>query len=420
VVQNSSDIDKLQDDSSFEADPTFVDSANGDYSLANSSILIGKGGASYEGVSAPITDLLGLSRPNPSGSNPDIGAYENSLSITPYPAPVKNLTAVGGSGQVTLNWDAVADADSVYKVYKRDGAAFSVDATYFLDTTSSTTYTISGLDNATRYYFRVAAVNKQGYEGTSAAIDITPTYSGPVWWVSTTGSDNNEGSSGSPFKSLGHAIEHVTAGDTVMLKKGTYTGSDNREIEISANKSTTNFDNFKNVVITSEKGADSTIIDAGNNGRHFTIEGNQTNTIDSTLQFIGLTFTGGRSSENGGSFYIATQTYWNNSGRNHAPQMQPKFKDCIFKDNRADGGNNGSLGGAFHISDGAPIFENCVFDSNYAKGTGGAINVGGDNNAIRDTLWFRNCTFKKNLWMMKVLNKAAGPQEVVQSTLILA
>ena len=76
--------------------------------------------------------------------------------------------------------------------------------------------------------------------------------------------------------------------------------------------------------------------------------------------------------------------------------MQPKFKDCIFKDNKADGGNNGSLGGAFHISDGAPIFENCVFDSNYAKGTGGAINVGGDNNAIRDTLWFRNCTFKKN------------------------
>ena len=398
VVQNSSDIDKLQDDSSFEADPTFVDSANGDYSLANSSILIGKGGASYEGVSAPITDLLGLSRPNPSGSNPDIGAYENSLSITPYPAPVKNLTAVGGSGQVTLNWDAVADADSVYKIYKRDGAAFSVDATYFLDTTSSTTYTISGLDNATRYYFRVAAVNKEGYEGTaSATVDITPTYSGPVWWVSTTGSDNNEGSSGSPFKSLGHAIEHVTAGDTVMLKKGTYTGSDNREIEISANKSTTNFDNFKNVVITSEKGADSTIIDAGNNGRHFTIEGNQTNTIDSTLQFIGLTFTGGRSSENGGSFYIETETYHDNSiNQNRTGLMQPKFKDCIFKDNQAGGDNDGGLGGAFRISNAAPIFENCVFDSNYANGGGGAINVGGSSDAIRDTLWIRNCTFKNN------------------------
>ncbi|SVC76564.1 uncharacterized protein METZ01_LOCUS329418, partial [marine metagenome] len=70
VVQNSDDIASIQDDDSFETDPTFSDSTNGDYSLSNASSLIGKGGSSYEGVSAPTTDLLGLSRPNPSGSNP--------------------------------------------------------------------------------------------------------------------------------------------------------------------------------------------------------------------------------------------------------------------------------------------------------------------------------------------------------------
>ena len=402
VVQSSDDISSFQDDDSFETDPTFADSANGDYSLSNASSLIGKGRSTYEGVSAPTTDLLGLSRPNPSGSNPDIGAYENSLSITPYPGQIKNLTAVGGSGSVTLTWDAVADADSAYKVYQHT-SAFAVSATYYVGATSAktspheTTYTITGLDNTTRYYLRVSAINKQGYEGTSAALDITPTYSGPVWWVSTTGSDNNEGSSGSPFKSLEHAIEHVTAGDTVMLKKGTYTGSDNRDIEISANNSTTNFDNFKNVVITSEKGADSTIIDAGGLGRHFTLEGNQTKTIDSTLQFIGLTFTGGQQSDHSGSFYIKTDSYYDNSiNQNRTALMQPKFKDCVFKDNQAGLGNNGGYGGAFWINNGAPIFENCVFDSNYARGGGGAFNIGGDNNAIRDTLWFRNCTFKKN------------------------
>ena len=101
MVQSSEDISSFQDDDSFETDPTFADSANGDYSLSNASSLIGKGGSTYEGVSAPTTDLLGLSRPNPSGSNPDIGAYENSLSITPYPGQIKNLTAVGGSGSVT-------------------------------------------------------------------------------------------------------------------------------------------------------------------------------------------------------------------------------------------------------------------------------------------------------------------------------
>ena len=263
--------------------------------------------------------------------------------------------------------------------------------------TTETTYTITGLDNATRYYFRVAAVNKQGYEGTSAALDITPTYSGPVWWVATTGSDSNEGSSGSPFKSLEHAIDHVTAGDTVMLKKGTYTGSDNRDIEISNNNSTTNFDNFKNVVITSEKGADSTIIDAGGLGRHFTLGGDNTKTIDSTLQFIGLTFTGGKHSESGGSFYIGTSTYYDNSvNKNRSGLMQPKFKNCVFINNQTGGDNDGGQGGAFKISNAAPIFENCVFDSNYANGRGGAINVGGSSDAIRDTLWVRNCTFKNN------------------------
>ena len=49
-----------------------------------------------------------------------------------------------------------------------------------------------GLNNATRYYFRVTAVNKQGFEGTASAIDITPTFSGPVWFVSKQGNDNME------------------------------------------------------------------------------------------------------------------------------------------------------------------------------------------------------------------------------------
>ncbi|MBT5955823.1 MAG: hypothetical protein HOG97_03580, partial [Candidatus Marinimicrobia bacterium] len=397
VIQNSSDIASLQDDHSFETDPAFSDSSNGDYTLSNASQLIGEGGPSYEGVNAPIADILGLSRPNPYGSSPDIGAYENGLSTTPYPAPVKNLTAVGGSQSVTLSWDAVVSADSVYKIYQHS-SAFSIDATYFVDTTSSTSYTISGLDNTTRYYFRVSAVNTKGYEGTaSSSIDITPKYSGPVWWISTSGSDTNEGSSGGPFKTIKYALEQVTAGDTVMLKSGTYSGTGNLEIEISSSITSVNFDNYKNLVLTSEKGADSTIIDAGNDGRHFSIIGNQSNTIDSTLQFIGLTFIGGQRSDFGGSFYIETQTYWDdNSQTNLAPQMQPKFKNCVFKDNEAFKDNEGAPGGSFWISNGSPIFENCTFDSNSSNRFGGAIAFGGDNMAKIDTIWFRDCTFNNN------------------------
>ncbi|MBT6389865.1 MAG: DUF1565 domain-containing protein, partial [Candidatus Marinimicrobia bacterium] len=227
--------------------------------------------------------------------------------------------------------------------------------------------------------------------------DITPKYSGPVWWVSTRGSDSNEGSSGGPFKTIEYALEQVTAGDTVMLKSGTYSGSGNHEIEISSINTAINFDNYKNLVITSEKGADSTIIDAENNGRHFSIIGNQSNTIDSTLQFIGLTFIGGQRSDYGGSFYIEGSTYWDNSSqKNIASQMQPKFKNCVFKDNEAFQNNEAGRGGALFVQNAAPIFESCVFDSNYSNGHGGAIQFGGDNMAQIDTVWFRSCTFNQN------------------------
>ena len=212
-------------DYSVSYEPEFSDSANGDFTLTDKSLLLGSGTASFEGFAAPTTDILGNVRPNPAGSSPDMGAYENSIAKSPYPKQVQNLTAIGGSGQVTLNWDALADADSVYKVYKHT-SAFNIAATYLVGATSAktspheTTYTITGLDNATRYYFRVTAVNKEGYEGTpSTTIDITPSYSGPMWWVATTGNDSNEGSSGSPFASISKAVEKVAKGDTVMLKE---------------------------------------------------------------------------------------------------------------------------------------------------------------------------------------------------------
>ena len=58
----------------------------GDFSLDNKSLLIGAGTKSLDwGIVAPTKDILGNNRPNPSNSNPDLGAYENSLAspLTP-------------------------------------------------------------------------------------------------------------------------------------------------------------------------------------------------------------------------------------------------------------------------------------------------------------------------------------------------
>jgi len=72
------------------SDPGFVDLANGDYRLSDSSPSLGTGTSEYEFqiyshqpkiyLEVPTTDINGSPRPNPAGSNPDMGAYESSKS----------------------------------------------------------------------------------------------------------------------------------------------------------------------------------------------------------------------------------------------------------------------------------------------------------------------------------------------------
>ena len=68
--------------------PYFNNPEMGDYSLSSYSPLIGSGSntPAIDGVSfsVPVKDIIGNSRPNPSVSNVDIGAYESSLGAPDY------------------------------------------------------------------------------------------------------------------------------------------------------------------------------------------------------------------------------------------------------------------------------------------------------------------------------------------------
>jgi N-acetylneuraminic acid mutarotase len=70
-------------ENNIDADPLFKDTALVNYSLSNSSQCIGAGIDSIEVAGvwyyAPSFCKMGNPRPSPSGSNPDIGAYENLL-----------------------------------------------------------------------------------------------------------------------------------------------------------------------------------------------------------------------------------------------------------------------------------------------------------------------------------------------------
>ena len=97
--------------------PSFINQEQGDYRLSNYSPLIGVGTV----IGAPITDIDGSPRPNPEGSNPDIGAYENLLGV-PANAPPTVSEMI-----LTINEDEVLNGTfSVDDVNEEDILTFSI------------------------------------------------------------------------------------------------------------------------------------------------------------------------------------------------------------------------------------------------------------------------------------------------------
>ena len=138
----------------------------------------------------------------------------NQASATPNvsipPAPT-GLTATAGNGQVSLSWSASSGATS-YNVKRAttNGGPYTTVAT-----STTTSYTNTGLTNGTTYYFVVSAVNSAGESGNSNQASATPSAggggqqllvnpgfeSGAVTWVQTAGVIGQYGSSGEPTHS---------------------------------------------------------------------------------------------------------------------------------------------------------------------------------------------------------------------------
>ncbi|MEN8251620.1 MAG: choice-of-anchor Q domain-containing protein [Bacteroidota bacterium] len=81
--------------------PAFVDAVNGDYHLKDFSPCIGAG----TNTGTPDTDIEGNPRPNPAGSNPDIGAYENPLSVQTI-RPLDDLDIFGIEKENQWSYDS--------------------------------------------------------------------------------------------------------------------------------------------------------------------------------------------------------------------------------------------------------------------------------------------------------------------------
>ena len=144
----------------YDTSPGFKDPANGDYSLSDKSPLIGQGSATWSDLNytAPDKDILGNPRPNPSGTAPDIGAYENANSVTDAPMPARNFIAKAISYGAQLSWSpsrktisSSENADNIqYQVYV-DGKNVAQ--------TSDTVFVVKGLTLDQTYSIYLTAKN---------------------------------------------------------------------------------------------------------------------------------------------------------------------------------------------------------------------------------------------------------------------
>ena len=91
--------------------------------------------------------------------------------------PPRNLTATAGNGQVTLGWTSPQSGGASITRYEyRQETTANAGGTGTWTTTggTGTTFTVTGLANGTRYYFRVRAVSSDGPGPESSEASATP------------------------------------------------------------------------------------------------------------------------------------------------------------------------------------------------------------------------------------------------------
>ena len=136
-----------------------------------------------------------------SGASAVTTADSVTVTVTDDDVPAKPtvLSATAGNAQVTLNWsDPEDESITGYELRQKKGSAAWGDWSAIADSDDETvSHTVTGLDNDSRYRFRIRAVNSNG-DGTQSDVkDATPTApTTPGVTIDPTSLTVEEGSSG--------------------------------------------------------------------------------------------------------------------------------------------------------------------------------------------------------------------------------
>ncbi|MBI5433535.1 MAG: hypothetical protein HZA52_11960 [Planctomycetes bacterium] len=160
---------------------------------------------------------------------------------------------------------------------------------------------------------------------------------GVTWWVDASAPPGGNGSAAQPFQTIGEAIAGALSGHTIVVKDGVYTGAGNRELDFTG----------RNLIVQSEHGAASCIIDCQGLGR---------------------------------AFYL------------HTNEAAPaRIQGFTIRNGVANGVSGLERGGAILAWYASPEIVGCVFESCTAARFGGALFVAPKN--VSTHVWIRDCAF---------------------------
>ncbi len=157
--------------------------------------------------------------------------YIDDISI--YSTTPTNLTATAGSGQVSLSWNSVTGATG-YKVYisTASGSGYSEVDSGTAKTAAS--YTVTGLNNGTTYYFVVKAITAaSGESAYSNEASATPQSTVP------SAPDNLTATEGNGQVSL--TWDSVAGATSYKVYKSTTTGTGYSEVDPGTAKTATSY-----------------------------------------------------------------------------------------------------------------------------------------------------------------------------------
>jgi len=190
------------------------------------------------------------------------------------------------------------------------------------------------------------------------------------------------------YPTIQAGIDASSNGDTVLVAPGTYTGTDNTNIDY----------NGKNIVLMSEQGPELTIIDVEGNGRGFQFHSGESS--ESVVQ--GFTVTKGEAIP---GLIDNPNPGINMGGAVYCLNSSPSFINCIFVENESIWesswmpiGADMDRGSAVALIQSNSSFTNCSFVNNYSKGVyhDDTTYSGGTIACVESSPSFYNCTFFNN------------------------